>query len=186
MSRIPHDSSAMSKLDEWSDVFPLIASGTSSFTAISYLRGELSGSFSLLSKIISSRDVRSVIVNTSAHYIKTNRQLFLGRRTGHSGSGDISHRTFEKLIASLFYRHWERISIRTTEALARLLVTAIENLLAAMLIVAGAIESAARAIFFPSPAIEIVIKAVMTHRNSREPAYALPAPASISHRRGWR
>jgi branched-subunit amino acid transport protein AzlD len=64
-----------------------------------------------------------------------------------------------------------QILIRSTEALARVQVTAQANILSTILIIVAALVVAIRSIFVFVAATTIVIRTLMAHRNSREPAY---------------
>ncbi len=161
----------------------------------SYLRGELSGSFSLLDRI-----ANSLIAVTGDESDDGSWQR--GIRTGFSYSHELSgyvleYPSFAELLsrpfAGLFSRIWDaepwgddyvlsafserqrsaaQLLIRYSAERVELLAAALVRLLAIILIVAAAILFAVRSVFRFATAATIIVRMLMAHRNSREPAYS--------------
>jgi DNA-binding transcriptional MocR family regulator len=170
-------------------VTTLAADPASGFSG-SYLRGELSGSFSLRDRI-----TLNTVAITGAPDQGFWQQAI---RTGYSNSHElprqarkcIDYQSFAKFsfqaknvalmeddyvlsALSTRQRNATLLLILYSEEHAKLQAAAIARMLAMIFVVATAIFWAVRSIFRFTTAIVIIVRTLMAHRNSREPAYCL-------------
>jgi hypothetical protein len=156
----------------------------------SYLRGELSGSLALLDRITRKTTVIACDGLDEGPWEQ-------GIRTGSSYSYELSHqalryieyRSFAKpffrtegveliidddVFSAFFARQRcaTRLRILDSEERAKLQAAALTRMLAIILIVVTAIWFAVCSIFRFAAAATIIVRTLMAHRNSREPAYS--------------
>jgi len=187
-----------SDIDSLVELHGHIRAENSSFTLVGnvrddYLRGELSGHLVLLGGIawneisVQSRrpddnsfwrfDDRGMITHVcmprlEASPVTTDQDTWLPALT-YSPSQSIEHWENVFILAALsrLREGPTQVRVRSTETYAQVQYTALASILASIRAVIAAVVVAIRSIFIFVAAMTIIIRTLMAHRNSREPAY---------------
>jgi hypothetical protein len=160
----------------------------------SYLRGELSGSFSIADGITRNTIVIPRNEPSDGFWQQGTRTKFsYSHELSHEAARNKEHSSSAKFIqirsADSPWIRWEgdrtlsafsklqqsatQLLMRYSEDRVQLQAVALASMLASILIVATAIFSAIRSIFRFIAVATIIVRMLMAHRNSREPAYSL-------------